>query len=160
MIKFVCPSCKSTCSVDDKFAKRKLKCPTCGARVLHLGDDRVEMLTPGSAVPPKPSASAVAAASAETLPAAPAISDATPLATAVLPHSVGELVGASESKQNFYVGAGLLIFFCAVACLLGFILSSKVLIVAPIAILLSAIGVYLYLHTQKLKKRIEARQKK
>lgn len=170
MIKFVCPSCKSTCSVDDKFAKRKLKCPSCSARVLHIDGDRVELLTAGSAVPPKPSATAIAASAAETQPASPSVpastsassapTDLTPLATAVLPHSVTELVDASESKQNFYVGAGLLIFFCVVGVILGFIVSSKVLIVLPVAILLSAIGIYLYLHTQKLKKQIEARQKK
>ena len=54
-----------------------------------------------------------------------------PLATAVLPHSVGELVNASESKQNLYVGAGLLGFFALVASGLGFILDSKLLILTP-----------------------------
>ncbi len=159
MIKFICPSCKGSCSVDDKFAKRKLKCPSCGARVLHIDGDRVELLTGGIAMPPKPSASAVASATAETQPASPSVGDVTPLATAVLPHSVGELVESSESKQNFYVGTGLLIFFCGVAVFLGFILGSKVLIVAPVAVLLTAVGIYLYLHTQKLKKRIDARKK-
>lgn len=155
MIKFTCPSCKSGCSVDDKFAKRKLKCPTCGARVLHLGDTRVELLTAGAAVPAKSSS----AASAETQPASPSISDVTPIATAV-PHSVTELIGQSESKQNLYLGAGLLLVFCLVTILLGFILSMKVLIVAPIAVLLSAVGIYLWMHTQKIKKRLAERQKK
>jgi len=159
MIKFVCPSCNAGCSVDDKFAKRKLKCPTCGARVLHLGENRVELLTAGAAVPAKPSATAIAASAAETQPVSPSISDVTPLATAV-PHSVTELVGASESKQNLYVGGGLLVFFCLVGILLGFIMSSKILIVAPIAVLLSAVGIALWLHTQKIKKRLAERQKK
>ena len=54
MIQFACPSCSSTCSVDDKFSGRKQKCPKCGARVLHLKDREVKLLTAGSALPPKP----------------------------------------------------------------------------------------------------------
>jgi len=149
VIQFPCPSCSSTCSVDDKFAGRKLKCPKCGARVVHVKDREVKLLTPGSAVPPKP-----AAAGAASQEATQPLSDVTPIATAVLPHSVTELVTASESKQNLYIGAGLLLLFAVVSVILGFVLSVKLLIFAPIAVVLSAVGIYLWLHMQKIKKRI------
>jgi len=144
VIQFPCPSCSSTCSVDDKFAGRKLKCPKCGARVLHVKDREVKLLTPGSAVPQK------TASQEATQP----LSDVTPIATAVLPHSVTDLVTASESKQNLYIGAGLLLLFAVVSVILGFVLSVKVLIFAPFAVVLSAVGIYLWLHMQKIKKRI------
>lgn len=146
MIQFVCPSCSSTCSVDDRFSGRKLKCPKCGARVLHLKDREVKLLTAGSALPPKPASPPV--------PGAPPLTDATPEATAVLPHSVTELVTKSESKQNLYVGAGLLGFFSLIGIILGFVLSIKLLIVLPIAVDLTAVGIYLWLHTRKLKARL------
>ena len=145
MIQFACPSCSSTCSVDDRFAGRKLKCPKCGARVLHVKDRDVKLLTAGSSLPPKP-----AAASTGLTP----LTDATPEATAVLPHSVTELVTKSESKQNLYVGAGLLGFFSIVGIILGFVLSLKLLVVLPIAVDLTAVGIYLWLHTRKLKARL------
>jgi len=148
MIQFACPSCTSACSVDDKFAGRKLKCPKCGARVLHSKDGGVTLLTAGSAVPPKPAASSPATEATQPM------TDVTPLATAVLPHSVGDLVNASESKQNFYVGAGLLLFFAIVAVALGIILGQKLLILTPIAVVLMAVGVYLWLHIRKLKSRL------
>jgi hypothetical protein len=150
VIQFACPSCKSACSVDDKFAGRKLKCPKCGARVLHSKDGGVKLLTAGSALPTKPAAPSTASDATQPM------SDVTPLATAVLPHSVGELVNASESKQNLYVGAGLLGFFALVASGLGFILGSKLLIVTPIAVVLVAVGIYLWLRLQKDKRRLEA----
>jgi hypothetical protein len=184
VIKFTCPSCKTGCSVDDRFSNRKLKCPTCGARVLHLGDSRVELLTAGAVVPPKPAAPSAAATdvapasaappkpaapsgeatdvmpkSVAPLPPSPPTDELTPLATAV-PHSLGELVGASESRQNFYVGVGLLVFFSLVLIVLGFIVGSRLLVVIPIAVLLSAAGLYLWMHTQKLKKRLAERRKK
>ena len=148
MIQFACPSCSSTCSVDDKFAGRKLKCPKCGARVVHVKDREVKLLTAGSALPPKPAAPSAATDATQPM------SDVTPLATAVLPHSVGELVNASESKQNFYVGAGLLLFFAIVAVVLGIILGQKLLILTPIAVVLLAVGIYLWLHIRKLKSRL------
>lgn len=151
MIQFVCPSCSSTCSVDDRFSGRKLKCPKCGARVLHLKDREVKLLTAGSALPPKPASPPV--------PGAPPLTDATPEATAVLPHSVTELVTKSESKQNLYVGAGLLGFFSLIGIILGFVLSIKLLIVLPIAVDLTAVGIYLWLHTKKLRQKIDARKK-
>jgi DNA-directed RNA polymerase subunit RPC12/RpoP len=148
VIQFACPSCKSACSVDDKFAGRKLKCPKCGARVLHGKDGGVTLLTAGSAVPPKPAAPSTATDATQPM------SDVTPLATAVLPHSVGDLVNSSESKQNFYVGAGLLLFFAIVATVLGIILGQKLLVVTPIAVVLVAAGIYLWLHIRKLKSRL------
>ena len=148
MIQFHCPSCKSACSVDDKFAGRKLKCPKCGARVLHSKDGGVTLLTAGSALPPKPAAPSTATDATQPM------SDVTPLATAVLPHSVGDLVNSSESKQNFYVGAGLLLFFAIAAVGLGIILGQKLLILTPIAVVLLAVGAYLWLHIRKLKSRL------
>ncbi len=150
MIQFACPSCSSTCGVDDRFKGRKIKCPKCGARVLHVSEGRVELLTPGSAQPPKPPPAAPGAAPA--VAASPG--EATPMATAVLPHSVGEFVQASESKQNLYIGAGLLGFFALVLIVLGFILDNKLLIVIPIAVLLVAVAAYLVWHTRKLKGRL------
>jgi len=144
VIQFTCPSCSSTCSVDDRFSGRKLKCPKCGARVLHLGDRRVELLSAGTALPPKP------AAAAESRPG----EDPTPVATAVLPHSVGEFVGQSESKQNLYVAAGLLILFAVILIALGIGLGLRLLVVTPIAVVLSAAGIFLWLHTRKLKRRL------
>lgn len=145
MIQFACPSCRSTCSVDDRYAGRKLKCPKCGARVLHLQGLEVKLLSPGSAVPPKP---------APPSTGAPPPEDVTPVATAVLPHSVGDLVGRSESKQNLTVGAGLLGFFGIVAVILGIALGIRLLVVVPIAVILSAVGIYLWLHTRKIKRRL------
>jgi hypothetical protein len=134
--------------VDDRYSGRKLKCPKCGARVLHVKDREVKLLTAGSALPPK--AAEPSSATAATQP----MSDVTPVATAVLPHSVTELVGQSESKQNLYVGAALLTFFAFIAIVLGFVLNVRLLIVAPIAVVLSALGIYLWLHTRKLKSRL------
>jgi len=145
VIQFACPSCSSTCSVDDRFSGRKLKCPKCGARVLHIKDREVKLLTAGSARPPE---------SPSPPTGLPPLSDATPEATAVLPHSVTELVTKSESKQNLYVGAGLLAFFSLVVIVLGFVLSIRLLVVLPIAVDLSAVGIYLWLHTRKLKARL------
>jgi Flp pilus assembly protein TadB len=132
------------CSVDDRFAGRKLKCPKCGARVRHHKDRPIELLTAGSTIPPKASAPA-----SERPPG-----DVTPVATEVLPHSIGELVGQSESRQNLYVGAGLLGLFALVAILLGVALGVRLLIFAPIAVVLSAVGIFLWLHTRKLKRRL------
>jgi len=147
VIQFACPSCASTCSVDDRFTGRKLKCPKCGARVRHLKDRQVELLSAGSALPPKPPAPPPASAAGAPAPAIPA-------ATAPLPHSVGELVEQSESRQNLYVGAGLLGFFALLAVILGISLGVRLLVVAPVAVVLSAVGIYLWLHTRKLKRQL------
>jgi len=93
--------------VDDKFKGRKIKCPKCGARVVHVKDAHVELLTPGT--PPAPGAAPAAQApAAATTEAVPVPSDATPVATAVVPHLVGEFVQQKESKQNLLIGGGLL----------------------------------------------------
>jgi Flp pilus assembly protein TadB len=63
-------------------------------------------------------------------------------------------VEQSESRQNLYVGAGLLGFFALLAIILGISLGVRLLIVAPIAVVLSAVGVYLWLHTRKLKRQL------
>jgi len=151
LIQFACPSCSSTCSVDDKYKGRKLKCPKCGARVLHREGVRVELLTAGTPLPPK-------SGPAEPAPAVAALSDVTPLATAVLPHSMGQLMDESESKQNLHIIAALLVLFAIVAVILGFVLGLRLLVVGPIAVLLSAVGLCLWLHTRKIRRRIEERK--
>jgi hypothetical protein len=151
VIQFACPSCSSTCGVDDRFKGRKLRCPKCGARVLHIADNRVELLSGGTAPAPAPT-------TAPATPGAPPPQDVTPLATAVMPHSMGELINESESKQNFHIGIGLLVLFAVAAVVLGFVLGLKLLVVAPFAVLLSAAGIYLWLHTRKLKHRLEERK--
>ena len=153
MIQFACPSCKSTCSVGDQFAKRKLKCPKCGARVLHLDGTRVELLTAGKDLPPKPAAPSASGEATQPL------TDITPVATAVLPHSVGELMSESESKQNLHIIIGLLLLFAVAAVVLGFMLNLKLLIVGPFAVVLSAAGLYLWMHTRKIQQRLDSRKK-
>jgi Flp pilus assembly protein TadB len=78
------------------------------------------------------------------------------VATAPVPHSVGELVEQSESRQNLYVGAGLLAFFSLLAVILGLALGVRLLVVVPIAVVLSAVGIYLWLHTRKLKRQLRS----
>ena len=153
MIQFACPSCSSTCAVDDKFRGRKLKCPKCGARVLHREGVRVELLTAGSPLPPKAPDAATAPA-----PVGTPVSDITPLATAVLPHSMGQLMDESESKQNLHIVIGLLLLFAVVAIILGIALGLKLLVVGPIAVVLSASGIYLWQHTRKIQRRIAERK--
>jgi hypothetical protein len=155
VIQFACPSCKGTCSVGDQFAKRKLKCPKCGARVLHIDGTRVELLTAGKDLPPKPAETSPSASGEATQP----LTDITPVATAVLPHSVGELMSESESKQNLHIIIGLLLLFAVAAVVLGFMLNLKLLIVGPFAVVLSAAGLYLWLHTRKIQQRLESRKK-
>lgn len=152
MIQFACPSCKSTCSVGDQFAKRKLKCPKCGARVLHREGTRVELLTPGKELPPAPPGPAPAGAATQPL------TDGTPVATAVLPHSMGEFISESESKQNLHIIAGLLGLFAVLLIILGIVLGLRLLVVAPIAVVLSVAGIFLWLHTKKLKQQLEERK--
>jgi hypothetical protein len=149
VIQFACPSCKSTCSVGDQFAKRKLKCPKCGARVIHREGTRVELLTPGKELPPKPTAPGEA-----TQP----LTDATPVATAVLPHSVGEFINESESKQNLHIIAGLLGVFAVLLIILGIVLGLRLLVVTPIALVLSVAGIFLWLHTRRIRQQIEERK--
>jgi DNA-directed RNA polymerase subunit RPC12/RpoP len=151
LIQFACPSCKATCSVDDKFKGRKIKCPKCGARVVHVKDNQVELLTAGK--PPDPLAAPAAPDPISSAPTEPVPTEATPVATAVVPHLVKELVQQPESKQNLYIAAGLLGLFTAVLTVLGIVLDVKLLVVAPIALALSVVAVWLWMRKKKLEKK-------
>lgn len=151
MIQFACPSCKATCSVDDKFKGRKIKCPKCGARVVHVKDNQVELLTAGK--PPPPSATPAASDPIYSAPTEAVPTEATPVATAVVPHLVKELVQQPESKQNLYIAAGLLGLFTAVLTVLGVVLDVKILVVAPIALALTVVAVWLWMRKKKLEKK-------
>ena len=156
MIQFTCPSCKSTCSVDDKFAKRKIKCPKCGARVLHVKDSEVTLLTAG-ALPTEPMAPAVTAPLAS---APPQPGDATPVATAVVPHAVGEFVKQSEDKQNTMIIVGLIGLFTVVLSGIGLVMSIPLLAVTPFGIALTAAAVWLVVRRKQLQEkqaRLEAK---
>jgi len=135
--------------VDDKFKGRKIKCPKCGARVIHVKDSQVEMLTPGTV----PTAPSVSSAPTEAAPAVPAPSDATPVATAVVPHLVGEFVQQKESRQNLLILGGLLFLFTAVLVVLGVVLDVKLLVVTPIGVALTIVAVWLWLRKKKLEKK-------
>lgn len=162
LIQFACPSCKATCSVDDKYSGRKIKCPKCAARVLHVKGAEVRLLTPGTVPPPQ--APAVAASSAAPLPSAPSPAppvpgDATPEATAVVPHLVKEFVQQSESKQNLLVVGGLIALFVAVLTTLGIVFDKPILVVSPIAGGLSIAAVWLWMRTKKLQQKVLATTK-
>jgi hypothetical protein len=152
LIQFACPSCTSTCSVDDKYKGRKIKCPRCGARVVHVKDAQVQLLTPGTppttAAPAAPDPVSVAPTEAVPVP-----SDVTPVATAVVPHIVGEFVQRSESKQNLYIVGGLLGLFTAVLVVLGIILDVKLLVVTPVGVTLTIAAVWLWTRKKKLEKQ-------
>lgn len=148
MIQFTCPSCKSTCSVDDKFAKRKIKCPKCGARVLHVKDSEVTLLTAG-ALPTEPAAPAVTA----PLASPPVPSEATPVATAVVPHAVGEFVKQTEDKQNTMIIVGLVGLFTVVLSGIGLVMSIPLLAVTPFGIALTAAAVWLVVRRKQLQTR-------
>ena len=152
MIQFACPTCKATCSVGDQFKGRKIKCPKCGARVVHVKDAEVRLLTagtvpaPGAAAPvPVP---APAPASADGPP-----SELTPVATAVVPHLVGEFVKQNESKQNVYIVIGLIALFTASLSILGIIVDVPLLAVTPVGVALSATAVWLWLRKKKLEEK-------
>jgi hypothetical protein len=142
LIQFACPSCRSTCSVGDQFAGRKIKCPKCGARVVHVHDSKVELLTAGKAPAPAAAPSAVP-------PAGSPLSDATPLATAVMPQSVGEFVQQSESKQNVLVVSGLIGLFTVILSILGIAFDLPLLAVAPIGIALTITAVWLWVRMKR-----------
>jgi hypothetical protein len=148
MIQFACPSCKGTCSVDDKLAKRKLKCPKCGARVLHIKDSEVTLLTAG-ALPTEAMAPAVQAPVATSSPPG----DATPVATAVVPHAVGEFVKQSEDKQNTMIIVGLVGLFTLVLSGVGLVTSTPLLTVTPFGIALTAAAVWLLVRRKQLQAR-------
>ncbi len=150
MIQFTCPSCKSTCSVGDQFAHRKIKCPKCGARVIHVKDSHVELLTAGTAPSPGPAAAPGAVPAPPTAEAPP--SDATPVATAVVPHLVGEFVQASESKQNTYIVIGLVGVVAIAIGAVGLIVNIPLLAIVPVGTALIGVAIW---HLQR-KKRLEA----
>jgi hypothetical protein len=149
MIQFACPSCKATCSVDDKFKGRKIKCPKCGARVVHVKDAHVELLTAGAPLPASPPAPPPDAA-------APPPSEVTPVATAVVPHLVGEFVRQDESKQNTYIIGGLIAVFAASLSILGIVMDLPLLAVTPVGIALSIAAVWLWLRKKKLEEKARA----
>lgn len=152
LIQFACPSCKSTCSVDDKFKGRKIKCPRCGARVVHVRDNHVELLTAGSPLPASPPPPA-----AGMPPAADPPGEATPVATAVVPHLVGEFVRQDESKQNTYIVGGLIALFAASLSILGIVMDLPLLAVMPVGIALSIAAVWLWLRKKKHAEELEAK---
>jgi len=153
LIQFACPSCKSTCSVGDQYAGRKIKCPKCGARVVHLRDSKVELLTAGT-IPSIASATTVAAPP-PVAPAGSPLNDATPLATAVVPQSVGEFVQQSESKQNVLIIGGLIGLFAVILSVLGIAFDLPLLAVAPIGIALTIAAVWLWV---RMKRRRDGRK--
>jgi DNA-directed RNA polymerase subunit RPC12/RpoP len=149
VIQFACPTCKATCSVDDKFAKRKVKCPKCGARVLHVKDSEVQLLTPGS----PPTEVAAPAVTAPLASAPPQPSDATPVATAV----VGEFVKQSESKQNTMVVVALVVLFTVVLSGIGLTMGIPLLAVTPIGVALTAAVVWLVVRRKKMLAKLQSR---
>jgi hypothetical protein len=152
VIQFACPSCHSTCSVDDKFKGRKIKCPKCGARVVHVKDAEVRLLTAGSV--PAPGAAAPSPAPAPVaVPADGPPSELTPVATAVVPHIVGEFVKQNESKQNTYIIGGLIGVFAAALSILGIIVNVPLLAVTPVGVALSILAVWLWLRKKKLEQK-------
>ena len=150
MIQFACPSCKSTCSVDDKFKGRKIKCPKCGARVVHVRDAEVKLLTAGTV--PAPGSSAPAPAPAPSPSDAPP-TDLTPVATAVVPHLVGEFVRQNESKQNTWIIGGLIGLFAASLSILGIIVNVPLLAVTPVGVALSMLAGWLWLRPRSETKQ-------
>lgn len=155
MIQFNCPSCKSTCSVDDKFAKRKLKCPKCAARVLHVKDSEVQLLTPGT----PPTEAAAPSVTAPVASGPPVPSDATPVATAVVPHAVGEFVRQSEDKQNTMIVIGLAALFTIVLSAVGLITGVPLLAVAPFGVALTAAAIWLLIRRKQMLAKLEAKSK-
>ena len=137
--------------MDDKFRGRKIKCPKCGARVVHVKDAHVELLTAGT--PPAAGAAPAAALAAAPTEAIPVPSDATPVATAVVPHLVGEFVQQKESKQNLLLAGGLLGLFTVVLSVLGIVLDVKLLVVTPIGVALTIAAVWLWMRKKKLEKK-------
>ena len=146
MIQFACPSCKSTCSVGDQFKGRKIKCPKCGARVVHVKDAEVRLLTAGIVPPPGAPGPSPAPPPADAPPG-----DATPVATAVVPHLVGEFVRQNESKQNTWIIGGLIGVFAASLSILGIIVNVPLLAVTPVGVALSILAVWLWLRKKKLE---------
>jgi hypothetical protein len=139
--------------VDDKFSKRKIKCPKCGARVLHVKDSEVQLLTPGT--PPTEAAARSVAAPVASGPPLP--SDATPVATAVVPHAVGEFVRQSEDKQNTMIIVGLVALFALVLSGIGLTMSIPLLAVAPLGVALTAAAVWLLIRRKQMLAKLAAK---
>ena len=135
--------------MDDKFAKRKIKCPKCGARVLHVKDAEVTLLTAG-ALPTEAMAPAVTAPVAS---APPQPGEATPVATAVVPHAVGQFVKQSEDKQNTMIIVGLIGLFTVVLSGIGLIMSIPLLAVTPFGVALTAAAIWLLVRRKQLQER-------
>jgi hypothetical protein len=139
--------------VDDKFKGRKIKCPKCGARVVHVRDAQVELLTPGT--PPAAGAATTVAAPAPLPAAAPDAppGEATPVATAVVPHLVGEFVQQSERRQNVLILGGLLALFTAAISIVGIVIDKPLVVVTPIGVALTIVAAWLWLRKKKLEKK-------
>jgi hypothetical protein len=135
--------------VGDQFAHRKIKCPKCGARVIHVKDSQVELLTAGTAPPP---AAAPVPGAAPAAPDTAPPSEATPVATAVVPHLVKEFVQQSESKQNTYIVIGLVGVVAIAIGAVGLIVNIPLLAITPIGAALIGVAIW---HVQR-KKRLEA----
>jgi hypothetical protein len=129
--------------VDDQFKGRKIKCPRCGARVIHVRDNHVELLTAGS-----PVAAAPAPAAGGPPPADPP-GDATPVATAAVPHLVTEFVRKDESKQNTLIVGGLIGVFAVSLSILGIAMDVPLLAVTPVGIALAIAAVWLWIRKKK-----------
>lgn len=138
MIQFACPSCKAACSVDDKFAGRKIRCPKCGARVVHVRESHVELLSAGTVAPPA------------------GLGEATPVATAAVPHFVGEFVRQSESRQNAMVIVGVVGLLAIVLSACGLLMGVWLLAVTPIAIALTAGAVWLLLRRKQMEAQLQS----
>jgi hypothetical protein len=142
--------------VDDKFKGRKIKCPKCGARVVHVKDAEVRLLTAGTApaAAPAPAAPAPSPSPADGPP-----SELTPVATAVVPHLVGEFVRQDESKQNTWIIGGLIGLFAASLSILGIIVDVPLLAVTPVGLALSGAAVWLWLRKKKLEQKARGEAK-
>jgi hypothetical protein len=143
--------------VDDRFTGRKIKCSKCGARVVHVRDSRVELLTAG-VIPPAGAAPA-APPPPSVPPAGTPPDDATPVATATVPHLVGEFVRQSESKQNVLIVGGLIGLFAASLSILGIAMDKPLLVFTPIGVALTIAAVWLWLRKKRHERQALASAK-
>jgi len=145
--------------VDDRFKGRKIKCPKCGARVVHVKDAEVRLLTAGT-VPSVATAQTQPMPAPAPLPADAPPSELTPVATAVVPHIVGEFVKQDESKQNVWIIGGLIGLFAASLSILGIVINVPLLAVTPVGAALSILAVWLWLRKKKLEQKARGMAKK
>ena len=108
----------------------------------------MELLTGGIAPLPAPATAAP--------PAGPPPDDATPVASAVVPHSVGDFVQQSESKQNVLIIGGLIGLFAAILSILGIAFDKPILVIAPIAVALTIAAVWLWTRKKRLERKVQA----